>query len=251
LLAVSLKFYCYFAIPCSHIVIIISLAPQLTIYSNTKDEVYDSLKHQSSTFKAEADCIEFSSLNLSVKGDVKFVMFEAKKKEKMFHFWFNTNMIDDNKFVLAKVELDGKAAKDKKHEKYPETLMIEVTFVGDPSSPPLSLDKSGIPPAVAQNNSSGSLTAPPSSHPAITPAPAPPAPPPQQQQQQHAQVQQQITQLQQQFQSYQAQQAEYYKQYYQYFQQNPAAYQQYQVQQQQQQDQYNQQLSQLQQQLHQ
>ena len=226
----------------------------MTIFSNAKDEVYDSQKHQTSTYKAEVDCIEFSSLNISVKGDVKFVMFEAKKKEKMFHFWFNTNMIDDNKFVLHKSELDGKAVKDKKHEKYPENMMIEIIFAPDPTSPPLSLDKSSIPASAAQNNSSSSLASPPSNSapPAViaSAAPAPQAPPapaaaPQQN------VQQQIAQLQQQFQNYQQQQAEYYKQYYQYFQQNPAAYQQYQVQQQQQQDQFNQQLSQLQQQLQQ
>jgi hypothetical protein len=53
-------------------------------------------------------------------------------KEGLFHFWFNTRMLqpDDNsvfRLVLEKMELD-KARKDMKHQKYPEGMTVELVF---------------------------------------------------------------------------------------------------------------------------
>ncbi len=62
----------------------------------------------------------FFFLLKKVCGDVKIEFFHKTKtgKEKMFHLWFNTFFIENNKLSLPKKEID-KANKDKKHKIYP------------------------------------------------------------------------------------------------------------------------------------
>jgi len=45
----------------------------------------------------------------------------------MFHFWFNTFMVENDELILKKMELD-KANKDKKHAVYDEKFVVEIQF---------------------------------------------------------------------------------------------------------------------------
>eukprot|EP01080_Neovahlkampfia_damariscottae_P012494 gene12494-6242_t len=64
-----------------------------------------------------------------VKGDIKVGFFFGKEKKVKFHFWFNTNMIDQgNHLVLNREELDGGVKKDKKCKVYPLDFAISVRF---------------------------------------------------------------------------------------------------------------------------
>jgi hypothetical protein len=85
-----------------------------------EDKVIYEKDDISAIFELEKDVI--------VSGDVKVSFFDAK--EKMFHFWFNTNMVEDNKLILKKKnqELDGGAKKDKKCEMFQEMFEVEVFF---------------------------------------------------------------------------------------------------------------------------
>jgi len=58
------------------------------------------------------------------------MMIKQKKRCKnYFIFWFNTNMISDNKLLLQKHEIDGKCNKDmKKHELFPIDFAIVLKF---------------------------------------------------------------------------------------------------------------------------
>jgi hypothetical protein len=76
-----------------------------------------------------------SSFNLDfiVAGDCKVVV-ENAKREPLFHFWFNTSMVDmntDGKAVLnlSKVALDGALAKDKSSKLVQESFRIELLMV--------------------------------------------------------------------------------------------------------------------------
>ncbi|EDQ86125.1 uncharacterized protein MONBRDRAFT_38555 [Monosiga brevicollis MX1] len=65
-----------------------------------------------------------------VCGDVKLEFIHRKGssgKEKMFHLWFNTFFIVNNRFYAAQSEVD-KANKDKKNKIYPEGFAIEILF---------------------------------------------------------------------------------------------------------------------------
>jgi len=71
-----------------------------------------------------------------VDHDVRVDFYHGGKsgmqKEGLFHFWFNTRMLqpDENsvfRLVLEKMELD-KARKDMKHAKYPEGMAVELVF---------------------------------------------------------------------------------------------------------------------------
>lgn len=122
------------------------------------NEVFDSSKNPKSTNITTVnneEVFEYPLIQVNVKADVKLAFTD--KKDKLFTFWFNTNMIDDYKFVLKKAELDGKARKDKEHLKYGPEFYVEVTLGPDPTSPPLVLEpfhkKSGsisspLPPSV-------------------------------------------------------------------------------------------------------
>eukprot|EP01137_Pigoraptor_chileana_P029154 Opistho-2@13977 len=66
--------------------------------------------------------------HIQVAGDVKVEVYhKGFKKEKMFHFWFNTFFATDNKITLSKMELD-KANKDKKDKIFKSNFHIEVLF---------------------------------------------------------------------------------------------------------------------------
>lgn len=64
-----------------------------------------------------------------VCGDVKLEFFHKTKtsKEKMFHLWFNTFFVENNKLTLPKKEID-KANKDKKHKIYPGDFHVDLLF---------------------------------------------------------------------------------------------------------------------------
>jgi hypothetical protein len=81
---------------------------------------------------AFGDTVEFH-LDFIVAGDCKVVV-ENAKREPMFHFWFNTSMVDmntDGKAVLnlSKVALDGALAKDKSSKLVQESFRIELLMV--------------------------------------------------------------------------------------------------------------------------
>jgi hypothetical protein len=59
---------------------------------------------------------------------------DVGQKEKLFHFWFHTSFIEGSKLVLAKEELDGGPAKDKKNAKFPRDFRVEVDFAAVPSA---------------------------------------------------------------------------------------------------------------------
>lgn len=64
-----------------------------------------------------------------VSGDV-CVKFFSEDKKHIFHFWFNTNMIQDNALTLKKSELD-KAVKDTEHKRFDEDFSVSVDFRED------------------------------------------------------------------------------------------------------------------------
>lgn len=81
---------------------------------------------------AFGDTVEFN-LDFVVAGDCKVVV-ENSKREQLFHFWFNTSMVDMNaegKAVLnlSKVALDGALAKDKSSKLVQESFRIELLMV--------------------------------------------------------------------------------------------------------------------------
>jgi hypothetical protein len=81
---------------------------------------------------AFGDTVEFR-LGFVVAGDCKVVV-ENAKREPLFHFWFNTSMINmntDGKAVLnlSKVALDGALAKDKSSKLVQESFRIELLMV--------------------------------------------------------------------------------------------------------------------------
>jgi hypothetical protein len=82
----------------------------------------------------EKNMVTFNIIgDIIIRGDVKieFKDYDEKNKKmnKFFHFWFNTNMIVDNKLILKKHEIDGKCAKDmKKHEDFPIDFSIVLKF---------------------------------------------------------------------------------------------------------------------------
>eukprot|EP00128_Syssomonas_multiformis_P006149 Colp12_sorted_trinity150504_noHs@24462 len=65
-------------------------------------------------------------------GDVKIEFFHKDKfkKEKMFHFWFNTFFIQDNVLTIPKSEID-KANKDRKHKNFKANMTVDVLFTGE------------------------------------------------------------------------------------------------------------------------
>lgn len=73
--------------------------------------------------------ISFSVGQLAVKGDILFTFQDLdSKKKKYFHFWLNTNMIDDKKVLLKRNEIDGGVRKDKKFKNFPADFAICVKF---------------------------------------------------------------------------------------------------------------------------
>lgn len=63
------------------------------------------------------------STNLLVFGDVKIEFFHvnsmaANKREKAFHFWFNTSFIDQSGVISMDKPMIEKASKDKKCTKF-------------------------------------------------------------------------------------------------------------------------------------
>jgi phosphatidylinositol-3,4,5-trisphosphate 3-phosphatase/dual-specificity protein phosphatase PTEN len=78
------------------------------------------------------DYVEFdfkSAAAVPLNEDIKINVGYSSlfKHEKLFHFWFNTRFISNNKLVLEKRELD-KAVKDTKHQIFKENLRVKLDF---------------------------------------------------------------------------------------------------------------------------
>jgi len=64
--------------------------------------------------------------NVLVKGDICVKFFDGDKK--MFHFFVNTRMIENDKVTLKKKELDGGCKKDKKCLIYQQNFTVDLYF---------------------------------------------------------------------------------------------------------------------------
>jgi hypothetical protein len=76
-----------------------------------------------------------------ISGDIKIEFYHKNpllKKEKLFHFWFNTAFVENMNLKLEKAEID-KAHKDKSHKLFDKDFYIELQFV-DPATyvPPVT-----------------------------------------------------------------------------------------------------------------
>ena len=82
--------------------------------------------------------------DLEITGDLKIIFFDKTidKEKEVFHFWFNTAFIDENKLHLTKAEID-KAWNDKKSKKYSTEFTIDLSFKGADESA-MSKLKSGV-----------------------------------------------------------------------------------------------------------
>uniref|UniRef100_A0A336LPS5 Phosphatidylinositol 3,4,5-trisphosphate 3-phosphatase and dual-specificity protein phosphatase PTEN n=1 Tax=Culicoides sonorensis TaxID=179676 RepID=A0A336LPS5_CULSO len=131
----------------------IKLYPPPLIYSHQGTISYsisttNSKKHYAPgpQFKKQDSCVTIRlDVCIPLDGDIKIDFFWNKmlKKEKLFHFWFNTFFVDELadvlpdgslSYKLRKCELDD-AHKDKAHKTYSEDFMVEVILQKIPCGP--------------------------------------------------------------------------------------------------------------------
>jgi phosphatidylinositol-3,4,5-trisphosphate 3-phosphatase/dual-specificity protein phosphatase PTEN len=69
------------------------------------------------------------NLKIPVKGDFKVVFTNhAENHEKFFSFWLNTNMIEADKIVLKRPEIDSKGFKKLKFKRFQSDFMVVMKF---------------------------------------------------------------------------------------------------------------------------
>jgi phosphatidylinositol-3,4,5-trisphosphate 3-phosphatase and dual-specificity protein phosphatase PTEN len=96
----------------------------LKILDTNKKMIYEHPEKITYASNDKNITIKFDNGNVELIHDVKFAFVKSKKK-KFFHFWFNTNFIENNYLKLEKKDID-KAYKDKKN--FDENFQIEVFF---------------------------------------------------------------------------------------------------------------------------
>ena len=109
-------------------------------YPRGENVIYDSKWEESAGGAGKAKFLQdelsyydfrIKSANLLVHGDVKIEFFHVNqmpphKREKAFHFWFNTSFIDQSGVLSMDKPMIEKAAKDKKCSKFDQNFRIEV-----------------------------------------------------------------------------------------------------------------------------
>ncbi|KAI9140718.1 hypothetical protein BKA69DRAFT_1078401 [Paraphysoderma sedebokerense] len=91
-------------------------------------------------YDREKDLLQLTFPPMHLEGDVKIQFFvkETFKKEKLFHFWFNTFFVSEHSLHLEKSEID-KAHKDKHCRVFDDAFTVSLTFASSASAPELSL----------------------------------------------------------------------------------------------------------------